>query len=118
MKIYNAINPMPIIDFQWPALTEYDLTQSNIRLVEATTTELGYKIEQLERDVKFHQQTLLDYQKSTQTYMDDYKNLEVDYKNSQFANKNLQSQVNKIPVLKRTIQFLMSEHLDIRLGDE
>jgi len=115
---YNVKHTMPVIDFEWPALTEYDLTQANKRPVEATTIELDAEIEQLKSDLAFNKQTLINYQNSTQVYIDDYKNLEVDYKNSQFANKNLQAQVNQIPALKRTIQFLMSEHLDIRLGDE
>ena len=109
---------MTTLEFDWPALTEYHLTQSNIKPVEATTIELDAEIERLKADLAFNKQTLINYQKSTQVYIDDYKNLEVDYKNSQFANKNLQAQVNQIPALKRTIQFLMSEHLDIRLGDE
>ena len=116
--LYKHKNAMPVIDFQWPVLTEYDLTQANKRPVEATTIELGYEIDRLKKDVAFHKQTLIDYQNRTQTYMDDYRNLEVDYKNSQFEVKRLKEQVDKIPGLKRTIKWLMNEHLDIRLGDE
>jgi len=98
---------MPIIDFQWPVLTEYDLTQANKRPVEATPIELGYEIDRLKKDAAFHKQTLIDYQNRTQTYMDDYKNVEADYRNLLTEHRRLVD-VDDMNVL------LMKQNLELR----
>ena len=99
-------------------LSEYHLSESNIRPVEATTIELGYEIDRLKKDAAFHKHTLINYQNETQAQLKDYQNLHVDYLNSQYKVKQLQAQVDKMPALKRTIRYMMAEHLDIELGDK
>lgn len=116
--LYKHAKQMPVIDFNWPVLTEYDHIQANVRPVEATTLELGYEIDRLKKDAAFHKQTLITYQNETQAQLNDYKNLHNDYLNSQYQVKLLQSQVDKIPTLKRTIRYMMAEHLGIELGDK
>lgn len=116
--LYKHAKQMPVIDFNWPALTEYDHIQANVRPVEATAIELGHKIEQLENDLAFEKTSVLYAQQASQRLIDENRDWEVKFRNLEFANRNLQAQVDKIPTLKRTIRYMMAEHLDIELGDK
>lgn len=116
--LYKYDKGTPVIDFNWPVLTEYDHIQANQRPVEVTAIELGHKIEQLEHDLTFEKTNVLYAQQANQKLIDENREWEVKFKNLEFANSNLQAQVDKIPTLKRTIKYLMAEHLDIELGDE
>jgi chromosome segregation ATPase len=116
---YNFVELKPLIKHEMPTMLEsYDWLEANQKPVEATTLELGYEIERLKKDAAFHKQTLINYQNETHAQLNDYKNLHVDYLNSQFEVKQLKAQLEQLPKLKRTVRWLMSEHLDITLGDK
>ena len=118
--VFKAKHEMPTLEGSaWPSLTSgYHRSESNIKPVEATTVELDYKIEELEREV-LHQKTNFEQlHHANHKLIDEIREWEVKFKNSEFANRNLQAQVDKIPNLKRTIRWMMVEHLDIELGDE
>jgi hypothetical protein len=119
---YNFVELKPIVKHEMPTIeTGYDwckdayhLSESNVRVVEASTIELDAEIERLKTNLAFQQQTLINYQNSTQVRMDDYKNLEVDYLNSQGEVKRLRGKLDYLEGLEQYNLWLMQQYLNLK----
>lgn len=115
---YNAKREIPTLEGSenWP--NDYVLSESNKKPVDEVKIKLDYKVGYLEDELLFEKTNALNAQQANQKLTNEISDWEVKYKNLEFANRNLQAQVDKIPTLKRTIRYMMAEHLDIGLGDK
>lgn len=112
---YNFVELKPIVKHAMPTMLEsYDWLEANKKPVEATPIELGYKIDQLERDLAFEKESLRKVKHEYQTYMDDYKRLDTDYLNSQGEVKKLKAQLEFHDGLEQYNLWLMQQYLNLK----
>lgn len=113
--LYNHKNAMPIIDFNWPVLTEYDHSQANVKPAEDdAVVELRYEVERLKRDVELQTDLKNKSIKEHHTYMIDYRKLDTDYLNSQGEVKKLKAKLDFFEGLEQYNDWLMQQYLKVK----